>query len=484
MKRKFISDLFKYLPSKIVPAIIAFASLPIYTNIFSPKQFGDYTFVLSLITFLSTTVGWVNTSNVRYYPEYEKRGELFEYSSIVFKIALFSISIFTFFYVIGVFLFRDFIQKDLFSLMLISIFYFIFLSFFTIMQNFLRVNDKISLYSLSTIWRNVTSFAFGIILIFVFEIGIEGLLLGSILSLFFFFPVLFKYSFKKIDFSIPVNFELLKTFLLYSLPLVISNSFALLIKFSDRIFISYFLNNWELGIYSANYQLADQSIMLITTLFLYVSHPLAIKNFVNNGVKKSQEFLKTTSSLYLLISVPAIFGLSFLAKDISEVLFSSEYVNGFNIISFVSLGIFFYGLQQVFQLSFHFYGKTIYITYSIVIAGISNLLLNWILIPKLGLLGAAVSTLVSYMLMTFYIIILSRKFFKWDFPFVVLFKSLIGSGVMLMFMWVFEFSISFNNDYLFLFSRILLGTLVYFITIFLMKTFSLKDFKLAINKNG
>jgi O-antigen/teichoic acid export membrane protein len=54
---------------------------------------------------------------------------------------------------------------------------------------------------------------------------------------------------------------------------------------------------------------------------------------------------------------------------------------------------------------------------SIIISGLINLGLNFWLVPVYGYTAAAVTTLVSYVLLSAIMVVLSRKYFSWGFPF-------------------------------------------------------------------
>jgi O-antigen/teichoic acid export membrane protein len=96
------------------------------------------------------------------------------------------------------------------------------------------------------------------------------------------------------------------------------------------------------------------------------------------------------------VSIVMIFGISIFAKDIVAVMASSEYIDAWKLVPIISMAYFFYGLAEYTQLGVLITRKTHFVAYSTTIAAIINLGLNFILIPKWGILGASISTVLSF----------------------------------------------------------------------------------------
>jgi len=148
------------------------------------------------------------------------------------------------------------------------------------------------------------------------------------------------------------------------------------------------------------------------------------------GMTKSKEFLTKLTRYYLIICLPIVVGLSVLARPVIDILTAPEYYQGFRIVPLVALGGFFLGLQQRFQTGLTFYKRTNLIMSSIVASGLLNLMLNFWLIPKHGYVAAATTTLVSYAFLLVMMVIISRKYFVWEFPLKSLGKVTLASVVM------------------------------------------------------
>jgi O-antigen/teichoic acid export membrane protein len=196
--------------------------------------------------------------------------------------------------------------------------------------------------------------------------------------------------------------------------------------------------------------------------------PIGMIIWEKDGVEKSSEFVSKTTRYYLMICFPAAVGISVLAKPVISVLTGPEYHVGYPIVPFVVFGGFLLGLQQRFQSGLLFYKKTRPIMFCIVAAGILNLSLNFLLVPKYGYIAAAITTLVGYAVLLILMIIVSRRVFIWEFPFKSLAKITCASAVMGMVIYLAGHSF-ISSLLLNLIVCICVGTLVYLLMLFLLR---------------
>jgi len=431
MTKGFLKDAVKYLPAQIAPGIVGFISIPVITRIFSPQEYGNYSLAMAAVMVLTTLGGWLPMAIIRFYPAYERDKKLDLFYGHILRLTFISILVITFTFIIFIFIIKTHISSKLYLFMLIGICVFIAIAIFNVLQYFLRSKRQVGWYSGFAIWKSVMGFGFGITLIVLFKLGIKSLLWGITLSIFFVIPLLWRKAIGNISIIFSkLNLSIVKDLANYSFPLVIGNLAVWVLSLSDRYILEFFRGSQEVGIYSASYNISEKSIMLISSLFMLASGPISIHIWEKEGKEKSAEFINKITRYYLIACVPAIIGLSVLSKPILNIMTGEHYFEGYKIIPFVTLGILFLGIQQRFQAGFIFYKKTGYITFTIVASGLLNLFLNFLFVPRYGYFAAAVTTLVSYAFLLFLMIILSRRFFVWKFPFKSLVKVSCASAIM------------------------------------------------------
>jgi O-antigen/teichoic acid export membrane protein len=475
MVKNFLKDIVKYIPGQIVPAIVGFISIPIITRLFPPQDYGHYSLAMATVMVLTTLLGWLPMGIIRFYPSYERDNKLDVFYGNIVKLTLISLLIVTVSFSLTLFTIKHDISSKLYLLMFIGIGVFIVTAIFDVCQYLLRSKREVGWYSGFAIWKSIMGFGLGLLLIVLFKLNVESLFLGIILSIVIALPLLWRKVTGSI-FVMPskINPQLFKEMAKYSFPLVLGNLAAWILSLSDRYILELFRESQEVGIYSASYNIADRCIMFIVYLFMLASGPISIHIWEKEGQAKSIEFVNKTTRYYLIACVPAVIGLSVLSEPIMNIMAGEQYFEGYKIIPFVASGILFLGLQQKFQAGFIFYKKTSFIAFLIVASGLLNLFLNFSFIPKYGYFAAAITTLISYSFLLFLMVIFSRRFFVWKFPFKSLVKVICASGIMGMAVYFVSNSLS-SSVVVNLISGVCSGIVLYFLILLLLREFSKEE---------
>jgi len=480
-----IKDLFKdmaeYFPSMAIPAIVGILALPIVTHLFPPADYGNYVLVIATVSILSTLVGWVSMSVVRFYPAYEKEGKTAEFTELTIKLTFLSIFVILVFSLCILLPLKGYIPENLYHLFGIGIIVFLFTSCFDVLLTFLRIKRRIKWYSGFFIWKSITALVFGVLFVILFHLGVEGLLWGTVLSVGLVLPVLWKIAVGKLriaDKGIPLQptIEMAK----YSFPLVVGNLAAWILSLSDRYVLEFYRGAHEVGIYSISYQISEYSIIFVISLFALAFNPLAIITWEKEGEKASQKFVSKGTRYFLLLCIPAVVGISVLRNPILNVLASPEYYAGAKIIPLVVSGVFFLGLMQRFGAGLSFYKKTHLSMFCIMASGLLNLGLNFLLIPKSGYMAAAGTTFVSYAFLLLSVIVVSRRFFVWEFPFRSLGKVVCASGVMGIVVYHIGNSLT-SSTLLNLVLGIIVGVVVYSLMLLLLREFKPGEIQVVLD---
>jgi len=419
MIRELFKDLAKYFPSKVVPAVVGIVALPIITRLFSPEDYGNYVLVLATVSLSSViAIAWLASSTARFFPVYKLSNEVEKFNSTLLKLGLISIAI-VFFIALGIlFVAQAYISANLCSLLRIGLLLFIVTSFFRLFISFLRAKRQATWYTFFSVWRTIAGLGLGVSLVVMFRFGVDGLLWGSLLSIVIAIPLLWRISLGKLSFSkgkinSPISWEVAK----FGIPAMAINVLTWILSLSDRYILEFFRGSEDVGIYSVSYAISEHSIFFIVSLFLLGSRPIEYRIWEKQGIKASQEYIKNLVRYYLLIGLPAIVGLSLLAKPIVRVLASLQYQQGYRIVFIVALGAFFVGISNIYSVGLGLYKRTDLLMFCYLGAGLLNIVLNFLIVPKYGYFGAAITTLISYACTAFLVIIVSRRFFTWAFPF-------------------------------------------------------------------
>lgn len=470
MIRDFIKDTLKYLPAQAAPAIVGFFSIPILTRLFAPADYGNYSLVMATVSVVALIIGWLNTSIIRFHPAYERDGQLGTFYNSVLKLLLITAAIVASIFLVVIVCLKSRMSDQLYTLMLIGALLFVLIAIFQVLQHFLRAKRQLYWYSGFSTWRSFAALGLGIALVMGFQSGVKGLLWGNALSLAIALPLLWAVATrgKTASKAEGLSGKLTKEIARYGFPLVASGLAAWILSLSDRYVIEFFRGAQEVGVYSASYSISWHSILLLSSVFMLAVGPVSTKIWEKEGVAKSQEFISKTTRYYLIICLPAVVGLSVLAKPAIGVLTAAEYREGYRIVALVMSGGFLLGLQHRFQLGLELRKKTAHIMTVTIAAALLNLGLNFWLVPRGGYIAAAVTTFISYALMLVAMVVVSRKYFVWDFPFkslgrVVLASAAMGAVVYPIGHWL------TSSALVNLIAGICIGVLVYFAVLFLLR---------------
>lgn len=430
MIQKFIKDFVKYLPSMLVPALISLIAIPIIAHLFPPEDYGRYVLVKITISVLLIIIGWLSMSILRFYPEYESNNRTGEFYSTVIRLMLMSVGAVGLIFFIVLSFLKENMNQSLYSFMMIGLSVFVFNAIFDVLLHFLRIKREVNTYNIFRVWNSIASLGLGVLLVLFMSMGVDGLLWGMLISLIFALPFLWKETVRYFSlyskFSKKLSFEMFK----YGLPLMVGNLAAWVLSLSDRYILKIFYSSKEVGIYSLSYAVSEKSILFLSSLFMLASRPLGMRIWESGSEEIAKEYVANVTRFYLILSVPMVIGLSVLGGPIVRVVGRPEYYEGYRIISFVAVSGLLLGLQQRFQAGLIFRKKTNRIMLAILISGIINIILNIILIPDYGYFAAAITTLISYVVLLVSIILFSRGFLMWKFPYKTLLRVTICSAVM------------------------------------------------------
>jgi len=185
----------------------------------------------------------------------------------------------------------------------------------------------------------------------------------------------------------------------YGFPLSMSNISTFLLSSGDRYVIGFFLGPAAVGIYSVAYNLCNYIFELIKNIFFKTFMPLVINNWNKDEIILSQKTLSLHFRLYIMVTLPAVFGLTAVGADALTLLAGAKYQDAFFLVPVLASAIAVNGLSHVTFSGMYYKSQSRRILMITLGTAILNLALNLILLPLVGLVGAAWATGISYLLM-------------------------------------------------------------------------------------
>ncbi|AKB42418.1 Membrane protein involved in the export of O-antigen, teichoic acid lipoteichoic acids [Methanosarcina sp. Kolksee] len=329
---------------------------------------------------------------------------------------------------------------------------------------YFRIFRQIQTFSYLTLFETFGKLFF-ILFLLKMGYGLLGVIAATLLVQGFIFLISLLMIISQIGFVIP-RFTYMKEYLQFSLPLTPNSLVRWITESSDRYMVTYFLGLRSVGVYSAACSIGSLIQLFVSSLQLILLPELS-KLFDENKMDEVRIYMSHSLRYFLLVSIPAVFGLSALAKPLLGILTTDDFLSGWFVIPITAFSGLLAGIFQIFVNTMLLIKQTKTATYINIVAAVSNVLINLLLIPSIGIVGASLSTLFSYFLMSVLCMHISLKHFKLDFYLHDIAKSVLSSVVMYLF--VSYFAISSIIE---LFEIAGIGVLIYLVMMFLVGGFT------------
>lgn len=232
------------------------------------------------------------------------------------------------------------------------------------------------------------------ITIIFFDRNIEAAFIGR---LFLFVPLIIVgiyHIFPYIRFRF--NPGMMKSMLLFSLPFVLSAAAYPILNYFDRWLLSILIDSRSTGIYGMSYRFGMIPGMLLVTPFLKAWRPFI---YTHDDEETQKTVYRRVMLYYTLLGCLLWLVLSVFSEEIIRIFTAEDYYPGHVIIPYIAGSQFFYGLGWILFAGLAVREKTLFIGVITMIGALINIGLNLFLIPIWGITGAAVSTLLAFLIM-------------------------------------------------------------------------------------
>jgi len=230
------------------------------------------------------------------------------------------------------------------------------------------------------------------------------------------------------------SFSVIKSYLPFSLPILPTAICYWLINLGDRYVIGYFMSANAVGVYSASYGLGGLLVFfyypLSTVLLPAITH-----SYEDNKIHEVKTTLKYSLKFFLMFAIPSFFGLSILSKSILTTLTTSEFVGGYTIVSIIALATVLFNCSSINTNVLNLFKETKKVGLIFGASASINVIMNIILVPIIGIAGAAIATLITFMIHLFVVSKISFKRIAYDSDLRFITKSIIASILMAFVIW-------------------------------------------------
>lgn len=389
--------------------------IPIYTRYLTPGDYG----VLELLDLTLEVIGMIvgvrlGASLIRYYHHYDDPKDQQE----VFTTAL----IFTFFFNLILLVVLELFSHPIALLVsgepkYIQGFQIIFIcltiqNIYLVSENYLLLQKRSVLYSNLSILTMFISLSCNIIFVIGYKFGFLGIifsmLIAKAVNCIIVVPITLK--------NVPLRFswEKLIQMVKFALPLIPAAVGLFLIHFSDRFFVKAYCPLEELGLYSLGYKFGMILSVLISAPIFRIWNTQRFEIYKTDSPK--YVFKKMFTYYSFIVSMAGLVICVFI-DDVLAIMVSSSFQGARSVVPLIVSSYVFYGMANYFSIGIMLKYKTKYMAYIQMSVAILNLLFNAIFIPPWGIIGAGISTVLSFFCLMVFTFTASQKLYHIPFEY-------------------------------------------------------------------
>ena len=269
----------------------------------------------------------------------------------------------------------------------------------------LRLDERARAYFAITVINVIVTIPFTVWLVAVEEQGASGILLGTFGTGAIFLAWRLWQERRRLSF-VP-ELPLLRRMLRFGLPTMPAELTLYSLNFIDRILIVRLAGLAEAGLYALAIKFA-QGINVIARGFQLAFPPLAYSIADDDEARRAYSLIVTWFAAICAFSVA---GLWLLSRWIVDLLAAPEYFQAYEAIGLLATGVSLYALYLVLVVILGRTGRTEFNLPATAAGTVVNIGLNLVLIPPLGIVGAGIALVASYLVVLVAMYVLTQRLF-------------------------------------------------------------------------
>ncbi len=294
---------------------------------------------------------------------------------------------------------------------------------------YVRARGHVKLFAVDGILTTLAVILLNLLLLGVFRMGVVGYVLsvslGDFISIIF---LTFKAKLYRQYKPLGNDRMLARSMLRYSIPLMPTTVMWWIINVSDTFMVTQIHGSAANGVYSFAFKFPNLAAIVVG-IFSQAWHMSAI---TERNSRKISQFYSNVFSMVQTVMYIAAAGILLVLRPIIMPFFGAEGFEGaYMYVPFLVSAVIFQSFNNFLSSIYEACNKTTHSFISSVIGASSNVLLNLILLNSpMGVLGAALATLVSYVLVYLYRAIDTKKYLYMKVNYPKMFLNLLLIGIM------------------------------------------------------
>lgn len=394
-----------YTAASILSKVIAVALLPLYTRYLSPEDYGAAEVLFAAVVFASIVVrlGLIEAILRFYYLDEENPQEVVRstFAGLFWLATAGALVLLPFAGPIS----EALLKESAPGLVRIAIGGLWVLTMWEFMLTLFRLEERARAYFVTTLLNVLAAIGLTVVLVVGFEDGARGLLIGSYASGAAFVLGLIVFQWRRL--SLRFDPALLRRLFRFGLPTMPAESSLYLLNFVDRLIIVRSLGLAEAGLYSLAVKFA-QAVNVLVRGFQLAWPPLAYSIRDDDEARRAYAIVVT---LFVAGCAWVVAGMWLFSRWIVRALAAPEFFGSYKAIGLIATGVTLYALYLVLVVILGRTGRTGF-NFPAAIGGLlANVALNLVLVPALGIAGAGLALVVSYLVVLGLMYVFTQRLF-------------------------------------------------------------------------
>jgi O-antigen/teichoic acid export membrane protein len=182
---------------------------------------------------------------------------------------------------------------------------------------------------------------------------------------------------------------------------------SFVLELSNRFFLKHYASMEDVGLYSLGYRFGEIIFFVVTAIQL--AWPQFV--FSNRRSERAPELYAYATTYYMAGLLFLVLGLSVLAPEVIRVMATPAFHGAAVVVPLIALSGLFRGLYAVGTVGILLRKRPIVRSVALIVAALVNVGLNYLLIPRYGMMGAAWATLIAFVVQTIILVTVSLRYY-------------------------------------------------------------------------
>jgi O-antigen/teichoic acid export membrane protein len=394
-----------YLGGRVALMLLGFVSFPIFTRIFSVSDYGTLSLIQNMVLLLVVLAKFGFQHSVqRYYPEYAGSSDPLAvrryFSTLFFGSGLLSLLLTSAFVASLALGLSRFLGMAATGVVMLASSLVLVRTLRSMQLNLMQMENKTKLFNGVEIFQKAAAIGLTVLLLFVWTRSVLAFFVGMVAVegaiMLLYVPILARRGLVSLQLF---DRGFLRDAIVFSFPLMVAEISWVVLAAGDRFFVQYFLGLAAVGYYSAAYNIATNVQEVMAAPLQLSFFPICMKLWAAEGKEATQRFLSRSLNYYMMMAVLVVCVAISTAQEVVVLLASKKFQQARTLLPYLVVGLVLWAMNTFFRPGLLIHKRAQTIAKTTFAAGLINIALNLILLPKFGLTGAAVASVLSFVAM-------------------------------------------------------------------------------------